>query len=56
MCIWIYFSTCLKKLYVVSFQPYRLNVLGYNRIYHIVHVFAYNNMKCFYHYARVFFF
>ena len=62
MCIWIYSSICLKKLYVVSFQPCLLNVLGYNRIYHvwiicIVHVFTYNNKKnFFYHYTCVIFF
>lgn len=61
MCIWIYSSICLKKLYVVSFQPCLLNVLGYNRIYHvwiicIVHVFAYNKKNFFYHYTCVIFF
>lgn len=49
MCIWIYSSISLKKLFVISFQPYHLNVLGYNRIYHvwiicIVHVFAYTHV------------
>ena len=61
MCIWIYSSICLKKLHVVSFQPCLLNVLGYNRIYHvliicIVHVFTYNNANFFFIITHVLFF